>query len=178
MKKIILLSLAIFNCLLLSGCRTYYKSYELIDGKKLEYINDTGIYFEVFGSRYDVHNRNEIKDIFDTIKLYTTISETPKAILLNWYKIELNGELKYAENIEEQLEYKYIDSDNRYHPIEDKMLGKFDLNSKDNDRLTISINITVVSDDKEETKTKKNTYIVHVKSITYLEQKIFSFLSQ
>jgi hypothetical protein len=178
MKKNILLLFVIFNCLVLSGCIAYYyKSYEKIDKmKKADYVNEVGIYFEVFGSKYKVSNKNEIKDIFDSVRLVLFSSEKPKSIILHWYKIKLNEELKYSKILEERIDYEYIEKYNGYYP-EKKVIWKFDLQSKTKDKITVIVNVTVISDGKEETKTIEKTFVVYVKTMTYLAEKIYNILS-
>jgi hypothetical protein len=148
----------------------YYKEYQVI-GKAIEQLSNTEIYFECY------NDKSKKGKIIDDIILRAMTSKTPKSILLNWYEIKLNGELRYSKKVGYKSEFKYIEAIKPYYSLGMLKIGNFDLGSKDKDKITIIVNLTVVSEGKEDTKTIEQTFEVKMKKLFWLEKKIYNILS-
>jgi hypothetical protein len=169
MKQNILFIL--FILLIVRACSfESYKEYNVI-GKEVINVNEAKIYVECS------NNKSKKRKIIDDVHLRAFPAKTPKTITVHWYEIKLNDELKYSGELGYKKEFEYTESNNPYYSMGMLKIGEFDLNSKRRDRITVVLNLTVKSEGKEETKTIEKTFVISMKKLFWLEQKLYNILS-
>jgi hypothetical protein len=108
---------------------------------------------------------------FDYLYIGPQSSEHKKSLTVHWYDVKINNETRFFEKIEKQINYnEYTHQRSIYYFAGRRLLESFESNTKDKDKITVTMNITVITNEKEETKTIERNFITK-------ERKVFALYS-
>jgi hypothetical protein len=180
MKKIMLSIISIIAMSVFSGCigRMEYKDFNMVESE-YEIVNDMeiNITYKCYGVRFYMFGIMKMTDRFndfDYLYIDSNKSEYQKKLIINWYDVKINNELQIPGKMGQQTDYMgYVEKEGKYYFsgfIGPYLLSSYESNTKDKDKITVTMNITVITNEKEETKTIERNFITK-------ERKVFALYS-